>query len=354
MKKNNLLIITTLTLVFAATTISLTGCGETKDLFAIDSKGLKQVYKQNENINLGIENKEEITVDSVVYFANDIKLGSAKNDKSVTFQLNKLKFGLQDIKAIVYYEGGNAECLTSFELVSSISPKLYDTKDYTILNTYDHDSNAYTQGLEFYNGTLLEGTGQNGESTLRKTDYKTGKVSKSVPLTPEYFGEGITVFNNKIYQLTWKNKVGFIYNAETLAQEKTFNYFAEIEGWGLTHNDEHLIMSDGSSTIYFLDPETQKMVRSINVSTDTNAISELNELEWIDGKIWANIYQKNAVLIINPENGAVESVINFSDLDSKIENKDKDVLNGIAYNPSSKTVFITGKNWDKMFEIKLK
>ena len=128
-----------------------------------------------------------------------------------------------------------------------------------------------------------------------------------------------------------------------------------FQGWGLTHNNKHLIMSDGSNTIYFLDPETQKMVRSITVSTDTNTISEINELEWIDGKIWANVYQKDAILIINPENGGVESVINFSELKTKVkQHPELDVLNGIAYNPSTKTVFITGKNWDKMFEIKLK
>ena len=347
MKKFNLLIITSLS-------VFLYNCGDTKDLFSIASKDLKQVYKPNESVNLSVENAENATIDSVVYYSNDVKLGTSANNKVLNFKLEKLQFGLQDIKAVVFYEGEKAECVTSFELVSSITPKLYETKDYTILNTYKHDSDAYTQGLEFYKGTLLEGTGQNGESTLRKTDYKTGTISKSVPLSPGYFGEGITVFNGKIYQLTWKNKIGFIYNAETLVQEKTFNYFADIEGWGLTHNDKHLIMSDGTNKIHFLDPETQKLVRSINVYSDTNAIPELNELEWIDGKIWANIYQKNAVVIINPENGAVEAVINFSELDAKIENKNKDVLNGIAYNPATKTVFITGKDWDKMFEIKLK
>ena len=347
MKKFNLLIITSLS-------VFLYNCGDTKDLFSIASKDLKQVYKPNESVNLSVENAENATIDSVVYYSNDVKLGTSANNKVLNFKLEKLQFGLQDIKAVVFYEGEKAECVTSFELVSSITPKLYETKDYTILNTYKHDSDAYTQGLEFYKGTLLEGTGQNGESTLRKTDYKTGTISKSVPLSPDYFGEGITVFNGKIYQLTWKNKIGFIYNAETLVQEKTFNYFADIEGWGLTHNDKHLIMSDGTNKIHFLDPETQKLIRSINVYSDTNAIPELNELEWIDGKIWANIYQKNAVVIINPENGAVEAVINFSELDAKIEDKNKDVLNGIAYNPATKTVFITGKDWDKMFEIKLK
>ena len=352
MKKHNLLIIKLLTSFL----FLLISCGETKKLFSIASKDLKQVYKPNESVNLSIENTENATIDSVVYYSNDEKLGTSVNNKIFPFKLEKLPFGVQNIKAVIYYEGEKAECLTSFEMVSNIIPKLYETKDYTILNTYNHDSNAYTQGLEFYKGILLEGTGQNGESTLRKTDYKTGKVAKSVLLSPDYFGEGITVFNGKIYQLTWQNKIGFIYNAETLVQEKTFNYFADIEGWGLTHNDKHLIMSDGTNKIYFLNPETQKMERSINVYSDTNAIPEINELEWINGKIWANIYQKDVVVIINPENGAVESVINFSDLKTKNTKTllDGEVLNGIAYNPTTKTVFITGKDWDKMFEIKLK
>lgn len=348
MKKINLLIITSLSAF-------LFNCGNTENLFSIASKDLKQVYKPNESINLSIENAENATIDSVVYYSNDVKLGTSANNKVLNFKLEKLQFGLQDIKAVVFYEGEKAECVTSFEIVSNITPKLYETKDYTIVNTYNHDSNAYTQGLEFHKGILLEGTGQNGESTLRKTDYKTGTVTKSVPLSPDYFGEGITVFNEKLYQLTWRNKVGFIYNAETFIQEKTFNYFADIEGWGLTHNEEHLIMSDGTNKIYFLDPTTQKKVRSINVYTDTNAVPELNELEWIDGKIWANIYQKDAIAIINPENGAVEAVIDLSELKTKVkQHPELDVLNGIAYNSTTKTIFVTGKNWDKMFEIKLK
>lgn len=348
MRKFNLLILTSLSAF-------LFNCSETKDLFSIATKDLKQVYKPNESVNLSIENIENAKIDSVIYFSNDIKLGKSTDNAIFILKLDKLQFGVQEIKAIVHSEGEKTECVTSFELVSNITPKLYETKDYAILNTYNHDINAYTQGLEFYKGILYEGTGQNGESTLRKTDYKSGNVSTSVPLSSDYFGEGITVFNGKIYQLTWKNKVGFIYNAATLVQEKTFDYFSDIEGWGLTHNDSHLIMSDGTNKIYFLNPETQKMERFINVYSDTNAITELNELEWIDGKIWANIYQKDVIVIINPENGAVESAIDFSELKKTVkQHPEIDVLNGIAYNPSTKTVFITGKNWDKMFEIKLK
>jgi glutamine cyclotransferase len=349
MKKTNLLIITALS-------VFLYNCSETKNSFSIATKDLKQVYKPTETVNLSIENTENAKIDSVNYFSNDIQVGTSKNNAIFNLKLEKLQFGIQDIKAIVHSEGEKTECLTSFELVSNITPKLYETKDYSILNTFNHDINAYTQGLEFYKGILYEGTGQNGESTLRKTEYKSGNVSKSVSLSPDYFGEGITVFNGKIYQLTWKNKVGFIYNAATLVQEKTFDYFSDIEGWGLTHNEKHLIMSDGTNKIYFLNPDSQKMERFINVYSDTNAITELNELEWIDGKIWANIYQKDVIVIINPENGAVESAIDFSELKSKNTKTllDGEVLNGIAYNPTTKTIFITGKNWDKMFEIKLK
>lgn len=348
MKKINLLIITTLS-------IFLYNCSETKEMFAIATKDLKQVYKPTETVNLSIENVENAKIDSVIYFSNEIKLGKSTDNTIFILKLEKLQFGVQEIKAIVHSDGEKTECVTSFELVSNITPKLYETKDYLILNTFNHDINAYTQGLEFHKGILYEGTGQNGESTLRKTDYKSGNVSKSVSLSPDYFGEGITIFNDKIYQLTWKNKVGFIYNAETLVQEKTFDYFSDIEGWGLTHNDKHLIMSDGTNKIYFLNPESQKMERFINVYSDTNAITELNELEWIDGKIWANIYQKDVIVIINPKNGAVESAIDFSELKKTVkQHPEIDVLNGIAYNPSTKTVFITGKNWDKMFEIKLK
>lgn len=344
MKKYKILTITILTAISWH-------CSEPKDLFNIDSTGLKQVYKPNESIQLKIENKKEIAIDSVVYFANEVKLGTAKKNNSLTIKLNQLLFGTQDIKALVYYEGKNASCITSFELVSNITPKMLA---FTLVNTYNHDIEAYTQGLEFHNGILYEGTGQRGESSLRKTDYKTGTIPKKIGLDPQYFGEGITFFNNKLYQLTWQEKVGFIYNPDTFEKEKTFDYFKDIEGWGLTHNDKYLIMSDGSNTIYFLDPNTQKLVKSIQVYTDTSKIEQLNELEWIDGKIWANVYQKDAIAIINPENGAVEAVLNLAELKSKIkQHPEVDVLNGIAYNPKTKTIFVTGKNWDKMFEIKI-
>jgi len=344
MKKHNYLLVITLGLFFV-------NCSETKDAFTIESKNLKQIYKPSESIDLEISNTENIAIDSVVYYANETKIAAVKQNQKTTFKLDKLSFGTQEIKALVFAEGKQNECVTSFELVSEITPKILE---YSVANSYNHDLEAYTQGLEFYNGILYEGTGQRGESTLRKTDYKSGKVNKKIALEPQYFGEGITFFNGKIFQLTWQEKIGFIYNAETMEKESTFNYFKDMEGWGLTHNDKYLIMSDGTNTIYFLDPTTQKLIRSINVYTDTSKIDQINELEWIDGKIWANIYQKDAIAIINPENGAVEAVLDLAELKTKVKQHENiDVLNGIAYNPATKTVFVTGKNWDKLFELKV-
>jgi glutamine cyclotransferase len=212
---------------------------------------------------------------------------------------------------------------------------------------------AFTEGFEFYRDTLIESTGQKGASHFRKYDYITGKVHKQVNMDSQYFGEGITVINNKIYQLTWQSNVGFIYDANTLKQIKTFPYDKPIEGWGMTNDGKHIYQSDGTEKIWKMNPETQKMEDYINVYTNTNKIKSINELEWIDGKIYGNIWQKDAIAVINPITGAVEGVLNLAGLRSKIKFAGAEVLNGIAYNPKTKTIFVTGKNWDKMFEIRV-
>ena len=236
---------------------------------------------------------------------------------------------------------------SGFSIYASTEPKILN---YKIIKTYPHDINAYTQGFEFYNGVLLEGTGQYSESTLRKTDYKTGKVTEQIKLVDKYFGEGITVLKDKIYQLTWKEKKGFVYDAKSFKLEKTFSF--ETEGWGITNDGEKLYMSDGTEKIYIINPDTFKVEDFINVYTNGAKIEAVNEMEWINGRIWANIYQKDAIAVINPKTGAVENVINCSELRSKVtQHPELDAFNGIAFNPITKTYFVTGKNWDKTFEI---
>ena len=335
--------------------ITLASCSDTKKnentLFSFDNSKFKELYNPKESISLSILNSNSKTIDSIIYYVNDKKVGSKKGVEKLSFELKDQKLGYQNLKAIVYYEGQNAEASTRVELVSDIQPKLLK---YTILNTYPHDTLAYTQGLEFYRDTLYEGTGQYGKSSLRKTDYKTGKVYKQTDLDSKYFGEGITILNNKVYQLTWQNNEGYVYNADTFQKEKTFTYFKPIEGWGLTNDGKNLYQSDGTEKIWIMDPTTLKEVDYLNVYSFETKIKSINELEWINGKIYGNVYQKDAIAIINPKNGAVEAIINLADLKKKITKlPDNDVLNGIAYNPKTKTIFVTGKNWDKMFEIKI-
>lgn len=318
-----------------------------KNLFEVDNTNIKPILKLEESVDLVLKNIENKTIDSTIYFVNNIKVGAVKGNEKLHFELKDQKLGNQTIKALVYFEGKNVEVLSSFSIFATHEPKILT---YKIVNTYPHDITAYTQGFEFYKGVLLEGTGQYGKSTLRKTDYKTGKVLESIKLEDKFFGEGITILKDKLYQLTWKEKTVFVYDANTFKLEKTFTI--DTEGWGITNDGEKLYMSDGSEKIYIMNPETLKVEDFINVFTNSAKIEAVNEMEWINGKIWANIYQKDAIAVIDPKTGAVQNVINCSDLRSKVtQHEELDAFNGIAYNPETKTYFVTGKNWDKVFEL---
>jgi glutamine cyclotransferase len=341
--------------------VLLSNCEEDKNalnnLFSIDTSQLKQVYSLEDEISVSIKNDQNKPVDSIQFLINGSKIGTTKATGTVTHKFKNEKFGNQKIEAEIFVGKHSVIVETNVMLSSNVEPKLLK---YTILNTYPHDITAYTQGLEFFRDTIYEGTGngsgngtgKRGTSSLRKVNYKTGEVYKKVELAPIYFGEGITILNNKVYQLTYQNNEGYIYDADTFKKLKTFPYFKKMEGWGLTNDGEKLYMSDGTEKIYILNSETLEKIDYINVYTKTAKIESLNELEWIDNKIWANIYGSDALAVINPKNGAVEAVLNLSELKSKVtQHPDIDVLNGIAYNPKTKTYFVTGKNWDKMFEI---
>ncbi|SHG60805.1 Glutamine cyclotransferase [Flavobacterium fluvii] len=332
--------------------IAITSCGDTKksdnSLFSFDESKFQAHYVPQEGIELGVLNPNSKEVDSVVYFVNDTKIGSKKGLDKLSFALQTQKLGYQNLKAVVYYNGENAQASTRIELVSNIQPKLLQ---YKIINTYPHDIGSFTEGLEFYKDTLYESTGLNGKSFLRKYDYKTGKTYQQVDLDSIYFGEGITFINNKVYQLTWQEKTGFIYNANTLKLEKTFTYDKDIEGWGMTNDGKYIYQTDKTEKIWKMDPETQKMIDYVNVYSGNSKIKAINELEWINGKIYANVWEKEAIAVVDPKTGAVEGILDMSGLRKFITAEPTDYLNGIAYNPKTKTIFVTGKNWDKMFEI---
>lgn len=317
-------------------------------LFSFDESKLKEQYLPEEVLELSIQNNNNKKVDSIAYRINDTIIAVKKGLEKLTFELKNQKLGYQNLKAEIYFEGEKTETSSKIEVTSPIQPSLLQ---YKIINTYPHDPTSFTEGLEFFRDTLYESTGLNGKSYLRKYDYKSGKIYNQIDLEQQYFGEGITIMKDKIYQLTWKEKTGFIYNANTFKLEKTFTYDKDIEGWGMTNDGTHLYQTDGTEKIWKKNPATQKMIDYVNVYSGSSKIPSINELEWINGKIFCNVWQKDAIAIVNPTSGAVESILDLSGLRTKIESPNAEVLNGIAYNPKTKTIFVTGKNWDKTFEI---
>jgi glutaminyl-peptide cyclotransferase len=224
---------------------------------------------------------------------------------------------------------------------------------YEIVKVYPHDPDAFTQGLVFRDGKLLESTGQEGQSTLRQVDLDSGQTLKKVDLAPQYFGEGMAVLNNRIYQLTWQHHIGFIYDYQTFERLGDFSY--EGEGWGLTTDGQALILSDGSSRLRFLDPNTFRVIRTIAVTENGKPVRQLNELEFINGEVFANIWHDTRIVSINPQSGAVTASIDCAALVSQSGAHDQEaVLNGIAYDEGSGRMFVTGKLWPKLFEIRVK
>lgn len=230
-----------------------------------------------------------------------------------------------------------------------VAPQMVDIE---VVKSFDHQQSAYTQGLQFVDGVMWEGTGEYGSSRLQYTDMATGRVTVVATLPDNHFGEGITLLGDRIYQLTWQNGIMYIYDRKTLKKVDTKRY--KGEGWGLTTDGQWLYMSDGTPDIRVLDPVTLEVKRRISVVCNGASLPYLNELEWIDGKIWANVYTLNQIVIINPENGIVEKVVNLEGLLPESEyTPTTDVLNGIAYDKESGRIFVTGKNWSKLFEIRV-
>ena len=231
----------------------------------------------------------------------------------------------------------------------STPPPVYG---YQIIHTFPHDPAAFTEGLVFDSGFLYEGTGLYGQSTLRKTQLETGQVLQRYDLSADVFGEGITIFGDRIIQLTWKSQLGYVYDKQTFRLLREFTY--PTEGWGITHNGKNLIMSDGTATLYFLNPDTFERTRQIEVHSDAGPVTQLNELEYIQGEIYANVWQTDRIARIAPDTGQVLGWIDLSGLLSAQDRRTPvDVLNGIAYDAEHNRLFVTGKLWPKLFEIKL-
>jgi len=234
----------------------------------------------------------------------------------------------------------------------TVNPDSVTAYRYRIVNSYPHDPTAFTQGLVFVDGTLYEGTGLRGRSTLRRVELSTGQVLQQRELPPQSFGEGVTVFHNRIIQLTWQSGLGSVYDLGSFELLREFHY--PSEGWGITHDGERLIMSDGTSVLHLLDPETYEEIGTIEVTGGNGPVPRLNELEYVDGEIFANVWLTDRIARIAPETGRVVGWVDLSGLLGEEDRREPvDVLNGIAYDAQHARLFVTGKLWPKLFEIEL-
>ena len=324
-----------------------------KPVSAITMLPSKDNYVLGEKVTVNVSTKvKNGKIKNVgVYYENQLIKESAELDFSTEVTINKL--GDNSLKVVATKTDGVENTRTfPVSAVSDIVPKKYT---YQVVNTFPHLKTSYTQGLEYYNGFLYEGTGEYGKSVLLKIDLNTGNALQTYRLNDMYFGEGITILNNKIYQITWREKAGFVYNLADFALIDSFSYPSK-EGWGLTNDGINLIMSDGTNVLTWLDPNDFSVVKTVKVVNNIGDVYNINELEYIGGKILANIYTTEIIVEIDAETGKVLSEINLSGILNMYKNPSEavDYMNGIAYDKANDRLFVTGKWWPRLFEIKLK
>ncbi len=352
-------------LTFTILSLTLISCGSNtgkkKNFFSAEIPNKQTKFKLGETLNIGIKNPKNKVIDSVTYTFQGKKTALTTNATSFSEKFDTEKLGNHTVAIEVFFENTSQKLDEKITLLNNKAPQLYK---FNIIASYPHDQKAFTQGLEFVGDTLYESTGQNGFSSLRKVDYKTGRVLLKKDVPQQYFAEGITILNNKIYQLTWLAKQGFVYDLASLEKTGNFSYGQSKQGWGLCNDGTTIYKSDGSNKIWLLDAETLAEKGAIQITTNKSVKSNFNELEWVNGKIYANTWPKNgatdksklkeSISIINPKNGALEAVIDLRSLRTHVtQHEELDVLNGIAYKSDSNQLFVTGKNWDKIFEIEV-
>lgn len=328
--------------------IFLASCNRQKKefRFRFDTPKAGKLVSLGESISLKVNFPDDVSsFDSVVYGMDGEVLARKTDSTGMDFNIERAIFGSRTLSAKLYHNGEERVTYSNIVVVPP-APKRYSFK---VVAEYPHDPEAYTQGLEFENGFLYESTGRKKHSTLRKVNPKTGEVVQHVFLGDDFFGEGMTIVNDKIIQLTYRNGKGFVYQKSTFTKQAEFTYNYK-EGWGLCFDGTRLILSDGTSRLYFLNKDTYAEEGFIEVHDDKGKLDSLNELEFIDGKIYANVYTKDIIVIINPETGAVEGEINLIGIYPAKTDHDNE-LNGIAYDREGKRLLVTGKFWNKLYHI---
>lgn len=308
-------------------------------------------YRIGDTAALRVSLKDSLkNLEGIEVYLNDVLYSTEKSFPfNISIATTDLKTGRNAVRISALTTNKIETKTTSFTLFAPNKPKMLT---YRILAVYDHDKMAYTQGLFFHEGKLYEGTGQKKISSLRLVDLESGNIERLQKMDGSLFGEGIAYFEGQIYQLTWVSQVGFVYNASDFEVNRKVYYSGE--GWGLTSDSTFLIRSDGTNVLSFHDPANFSLERRLEVYTNEGPLEKLNELEYINGKIYANVYQSDYVAIIDPNNGVVESMLDLKGiLQKKYRTKQTDVLNGIAYDAVGKRIFVTGKYWAKLFEISI-
>lgn len=323
------------------------------DLIRLVHPSNDQEFQAGADIKVRYQLSGRQVPDSVeVYFGGRL-LQTVKNGSTdlVIQGGHTLATGIRALKLMAYKESERPQSVSLFvTILSDIVPNRHG---FRVERVFPHDNQAYTQGLFWHNGYLYESTGQEGRSTLRKVELETGNVVRKHNLESKFFGEGAALVGNQIYQLTWQTKVGFIYDLETFRELGRFYY--NSEGWGLTTMGDLLVMSDGSNRLYFIEPANFRIIKTIEVYDNKSMVTYLNELEYINGEIWSNIFLTDLIARIEPSTGKVLGYIDLAGIISDSERRDHgdDVLNGIAYDSENQRVFVTGKNWPKLFQIRI-
>ncbi len=327
-------------------------CSKEKKLMSIAFKNSSQTYHIGESIDFELIKESNQKIDSILITFQKKTTTTTSNKVSIP-SLKRL-LGKHSLKIEIYSNTEVQLLNPKITILNNVVPKIYN---YKIIKSYPHQTSDYTQGLEFKGESLYESAGKTGESRLLEKNLQTGETIKKHILANTFFAEGLTIVGNKIHQLTWKGDLGFTYDLATFKQLGTFAYNNSKQGWGLCYDGKNTIYkSDGTTKIWKLNAITLKEEGFIQIATNKALKSKFNELEWIDGKIYANTWQKDSIAIINPENGAIEAIINLKGIRKEvgINNNDRDkVLNGIAYKKDTKQLYITGKYWPKLFEIEV-
>ena len=320
--------------------------------FAIVSPRNNETLTLGANVTLSAKARDGAeAIDSLRWVIDGKWTGTTKGE-NFTWNTADQTVGTHRIEAIAHYKSGQRETLlpTNILLLAPHPPKQYT---YKIIREYPHDPKAYTQGLLFDDGFLYESTGQKGQSSLRKVNLQTGEPVRKIDLSAEFFGEGLALADDKLIQLTWQDQVAFVYQKSDFKLLNRVKYTIR-EGWGLTYDGAHLLLTDGSATVYFLDKDYLTEVHRLEVCDNKEKVKDLNELEYINGELWANVWQSDFILRIDPKTGIVMGRIDMTGL---LKNRNReyntDVLNGIAYDGKNGKIYVTGKNWSKLFEIEV-